>query len=75
MVLPLDIVFIRASRLLFGGIPGAYLTFLQQLMIAALAVLPAGLLSGLLFQWTANVLRGKRQNSGRRLMLWKARAD
>lgn len=61
MVLPLDIVFIRASRLLFGGIPGAYLTFLQQLMIAALAVLPAGLLSGLLFQWTATsyVANGK----------------
>lgn len=53
IILPLDIVFIRASRIIFGGIPGAYLTFLQQLVIAIISILPAGLLSGLLFQWTA----------------------
>ncbi len=49
----LDIVFIRASRLLFGGLPGAYLDFFQQILVALIALLPAGLLSGLLFQWAA----------------------
>ena len=53
IALPLDIVFIRSSRLIFGGIPGAYLTFFQQLIVVVISVLPAGLLSGLLFQWTA----------------------
>jgi len=53
ITIPLDIVFIRDSRLIFGGIPGAYLTFLQQLIVAIIAILPAGLLSGLLFQWSA----------------------
>ncbi|MGD0277795.1 MAG: hypothetical protein ABSC11_00655 [Smithella sp.] len=53
IVLPLDIVFIRSSRLIFGGIPGAYLTFFQQLIVLVISILPAGLLSGLLFQWTA----------------------
>ena len=55
IVLPLDIVFIRSSRLIFGGIPGAYLTFFQQLIVVVISILPAGLLSGLLFQWTAKV--------------------
>lgn len=53
MILPLDIVFIRASRLIFGGIPGAYLTFFQQLVIAIISILPSSFLSGLLFQWCA----------------------
>lgn len=55
IAIPLDIAFIRYSRLLFGGIPGAYLTFLQQLTVAVICILPAGLLSGLLFQWTAKI--------------------
>jgi len=55
IALPLDIAFIRSSRLLLGGVPGAYLSFLQQLIVAVISVLPAGLLSGLLFQWTAKV--------------------
>jgi spermidine synthase len=53
ITLPLDIVFIRSSRLIFGGVPGAYLTFFQQLIVVVISILPAGLLSGLLFQWTA----------------------
>jgi spermidine synthase len=53
IALPLDVVFIRSSRLIFGGIPGAYLTFPQQLIVVVISILPAGLLSGLLFQWTA----------------------
>ncbi|HVO66741.1 MAG TPA: hypothetical protein VMT12_09685 [Syntrophales bacterium] len=53
IALPLDIAFIRSSRLLFGGVPGAYLSFPQQLITVVISVLPAGLLSGLLFQWAA----------------------
>ena len=55
VALPLDIMFIRSSHLLFGGIPGAYLSFLQQLLITVISLLPAGLLSGLLFQWAAKI--------------------
>ncbi|MGA2331595.1 MAG: hypothetical protein ABSG75_07530 [Syntrophales bacterium] len=59
--LPLDIVFIRGSRLLFGGVPGAYLSFLQQFTIAIVSLMPAGILSGILFQFTAKlyVAKGK----------------
>jgi spermidine synthase len=53
MIIPLDIVFIRSSRLIFGGVPGAYLNLFQQLTVVLISILPAGLLSGLLFQWTA----------------------
>jgi spermidine synthase len=55
VTLPLDVVFIRASRFLFGGVPGAYLSFVQQLTVAVISLLPAGLLSGLLFQRTARI--------------------
>ena len=55
LTFPLDVLFIRASRILVGGVPGAYLSLLQQLMIAVLSLLPAGLLSGLLFQWSAKL--------------------
>jgi spermidine synthase len=55
VTLPLDVVFIRASRILVGGVPGAYLSLLQQLMITVISLLPAGLLSGLLFQWSAKI--------------------
>lgn len=53
IILLLDIVFIRSSRLIFGSLPGAYLTFPQQFMVAVISILPTGILSGLLFQWTA----------------------
>lgn len=59
IAIPLDIAFIRYSRLIFSGIPGAYLTFLQQLTVAVICILPAGLLSGLLFQWTAKIYIGE----------------
>jgi len=53
IVIPLDIMFIRSSRLVFSDLPGTYLNFFQQLSVIVMALLPAGLLSGLLFQWTA----------------------
>ena len=55
ILLPLDIVFIRSSRLLFGGVPGAYLSFLQQFTIVVISLIPAGILSGILFQWAAKI--------------------
>jgi spermidine synthase len=58
IVFPVDIVFIRASRILFGGVPGAYLAFSHQLAIIILALMPAGLLLGLLFQKAARMYVG-----------------
>jgi spermidine synthase len=53
--IPLDVAFIRASRQLFSGIPGAYLPLHTQIAVMSAALLPAGLILGLLFQWTAKV--------------------
>lgn len=51
--LPVDVMFIRSSRLIFGGVPGAYLPIILQFTIVVVSLLPVGLLSGLLFQWAA----------------------
>jgi spermidine synthase len=53
LFLPLGVVFLRASRLLMGGIPGAYLPFSLQMAALVIALLPSGLLSGLLFREAA----------------------
>lgn len=58
LLLPLDIVFIRHVRILFGGIPGSYLPFGWQLVAMATALCPVGLLLGLLFQWAAKLFVG-----------------
>ncbi|MDD5167797.1 MAG: hypothetical protein PHN75_03190 [Syntrophales bacterium] len=50
-----DVAFIRGSRILFGGIPGAYLPFPRQLLVAALALFPVSFLTGLLFSWSAKL--------------------
>ena len=50
---PLLVVFLRALRVLFGGVPGADLPVGQQLAGLALSLLPFGLLAGLLFQRSA----------------------
>ncbi len=55
LFLPLGVVFLRASRFLFGGVPGAYLPFLRQMAALVIALLPAGLLSGLLFREAAGL--------------------
>jgi spermidine synthase len=55
LFLPLGVVFLRASRLLLGGIPGAYLPFPRQMAALVIALLPAGLLSGLLFREAAGL--------------------
>ena len=59
VLLPLDIAFIRSVRVLFGGIPGSYLPFGQQLLAITIALLPIGVLLGLLFQWVAKLYVSK----------------
>jgi spermidine synthase len=53
LMIPLDIVFLRAMRELFTGVRGAYLSFPTQLAGLLLALLPVALPLGLLFQWCA----------------------
>jgi spermidine synthase len=59
LLLPADVAFIRYVRILFGGIPGSYLPFGLQLIAIAIALLPLGILLGLLFQWAAKLYIGK----------------
>ena len=60
-VLPLAVVLSRGLRILFGGVPGAYLPFPRQLAGMALALLPVSLMMGLLFQWAAKRYVGERR--------------
>jgi spermidine synthase len=53
--LPLDIAFIRSIRILFSNVPGAYLDFGTQIASLLIALLPPGILSGMLFQWAARI--------------------
>lgn len=59
LFLPLSVVFLRASRLVLGGIPGAYLPFPHQMAALVIALAPVGLLSGLLFRTAAVLYAGK----------------
>jgi spermidine synthase len=58
-VLPLDVLFLRGSRLIFFGVPGAYLPFLEQVVVMLLAMVPIGLSLGILFQRTARLFAEK----------------
>jgi spermidine synthase len=51
--IPVDVAFIRSIRLLFSDVPGGYLPLHTQIGVVCVSLLPAGLLLGLLFQWTA----------------------
>lgn len=53
VVLPLEVAFIRASRLLVSGVPGAYLPLHTQIGLMCACLLPVGLMLGLLFQGAA----------------------
>ena len=53
LALPAAAVFARGVRPLLAPVPGAYLDFPVQLAALALALLPAGLLAGLLFRAAA----------------------
>ena len=62
LFLPLGVAFFRASRLVLGGVPGAYLPFSRQMAALVIALAPVGLLSGLLFR-TAAVLYVERERT------------
>ena len=64
IAIPLDIVFIRSSRLLFGGIPGAYLTFFQQLIVVVISILPAGVVVRPLVPVDGKGIRDDGQDAG-----------
>jgi len=55
LVLPASAVVVRGFQRIFGGVPGAYLPFPTQILAMALALLPAGLILGMLFQWAAKI--------------------
>jgi len=52
LLLP-EVAFIRSVRVLFSEVPGAYLPFAGQILAMAAALMPAGLLSGMIFPWAA----------------------
>jgi spermidine synthase len=51
--IPLDVAFVRASRTLLGGVPGAFLPFPLQFLGLLVTVLPVSLLLGFLFSLAA----------------------
>jgi len=53
ILLPADILFIRSSRIIFEGVPGAYLQFFSQIAAICIAVLPVSILPGIMFQHAA----------------------
>ena len=53
LILPLTVAFIRSIRLIFAGIPGAYLPLQRQMVAMCIAILPLGLVLGQLFQRAA----------------------
>jgi spermidine synthase len=53
LLLPAGVVWIRASRLVLGGIPGAYLPFTDQMIVLLVSLLPQAALLGLAFRWAA----------------------
>ncbi|MGE0086773.1 MAG: hypothetical protein AB7S75_20405 [Desulfococcaceae bacterium] len=63
LFLPPELLLIRFARVLSGGVAGTYLSFGKQMTVIFLSLLPAGFLTGLLFQWAA-----KRFVSGNRTL-------
>ena len=49
LLIPLEIAFLRGARVLFGGVPGAFLPLGRQAAAAAIGLVPAGAALGLLF--------------------------
>ena len=58
LVLPASIAFVRAARLIFAAVPGAYLPLPQQLLMTVGALAPVSILLGVLFQWAARLYIG-----------------
>src|SRR5512139_1530098 len=59
LLVPAGIAFLRGARVLFGGVPGAYLPLGQQVAAAALGLSPVGALLGWLFRRTAQRATGE----------------
>ncbi len=53
IALILDVAFVRSVRAIFTNLPGSYLPLQTQIAAMCIALLPIGLILGLLFQWTA----------------------
>ena len=53
VALPVDVAFLRGSRILFGGVPGAYLPLERQLIALLVSVVPMAALCGLAFSVAA----------------------
>jgi len=53
--LPLDVAFVRSIRLLFTNLPGVYLPLHAQIAAICAALLPIGVILGVLFRWTARI--------------------
>lgn len=53
ILFPLETTAIRAIRLLPGAVAGSYLPLMVQVLAVLLCLMPAGIMLGLLFQWTA----------------------
>jgi spermidine synthase len=60
--IPMDVAFIRSVRLLFSDISGAYLSLPAQIVALSVALLPIGLLLGLLFQWAAKAFMTREES-------------
>jgi spermidine synthase len=58
VLLPGEVTFLRGARTLLGEVPGAYLPLGQQLLTAALGLMPAGALLGRLFRGGARAMAG-----------------
>ena len=59
LLLPACVALARAPHFLLDAVPGAYLSFPRQLLAMGIALLPASVLGGLLFQWAAKLLVGR----------------
>jgi spermidine synthase len=58
-LLPLAVAFARGSRVLAGGVPGAYLPFGEQIITIGITLLPAGFITGWLFRRAAGFFVSK----------------
>lgn len=59
-LVPLEMTFLRGSRAILGGVPGAFLPLGKQAATAALGLVPAGAALGMLFRRTARRLAAGR---------------
>lgn len=50
-----DVIFIRSIRLIFSGVPGAYLPFSIQLIAIIISIIPISILVGIIFQQTTKI--------------------